>query len=424
MRVQQSLSHVVVLYVVTAQWMQLLSFMGAYVVAVREAAAQQRQLIMTSAGLHLDDRCPVYSMPHAALLAGTSLMNFALRFACSMLLTYGCTLLLRWGQAGFADDNSGWKRLSELYERGRSLVGEVRGTSGSGAEGIGAVTGGDSSNLVQRNSSNPFRLRDPLSVPVVIERRRCVICLEDLTVEHFANRGPSAACHHPSIVCTPCLGTYVEACISSRASARCPTPDCSAYMQYEDVHFWASREVFEKYDTRMLRLKLSAMSGFTWCVNSECDAGQFCTSIGTAVSPKIVTCSSCGTKSCSFHSVPWHEGLTCTQFDEKRRREVRKKATEKLTHSDKRYLRAHTKSCPKCGIAIQKTEGCDHMTCKPPGGCGYEFCWSCLGDYKDIRKLGNHMHKRGCRFYRPLGAPERPRSRFFWGLFRRRRTEV
>lgn len=23
------------------------------------------------------------------------------------------------------------------------------------------------------------------------------------------------------------------------------------------------------------------------------------------------------------------------------------------------------------------------MTCKPPTGCGYEFCWLCLGPWKE-----------------------------------------
>ncbi len=40
--------------------------------------------------------------------------------------------------------------------------------------------------------------------------------------------------------------------------------------------------------------------------------------------------------------------------------------------------------CPKCGQGIEKNEGCDHMTCKKPGGCGHEFCWRCLAPYDGI----------------------------------------
>ena len=39
------------------------------------------------------------------------------------------------------------------------------------------------------------------------------------------------------------------------------------------------------------------------------------------------------------------------------------------------------KTCPgkNCGAAIQKNEGCDHMTCRV---CKHEFCWLCLGDWR------------------------------------------
>ena len=42
----------------------------------------------------------------------------------------------------------------------------------------------------------------------------------------------------------------------------------------------------------------------------------------------------------------------------------------------------NTKRCPNCGVAVSKNGGCNHMTCAASaGGCGYEFCWLCLGKF-------------------------------------------
>ncbi|KAG9014383.1 hypothetical protein FRB94_012789 [Tulasnella sp. JGI-2019a] len=63
------------------------------------------------------------------------------------------------------------------------------------------------------------------------------------------------------------------------------------------------------------------------------------------------------------------------------------------------YVESKTKPCPACREPIEKDEGCDHMTCRPPGGCGHEFCWLCLAGYEDILKHGNHHHRRTCQYY-------------------------
>ena len=62
-----------------------------------------------------------------------------------------------------------------------------------------------------------------------------------------------------------------------------------------------------------------------------------------------------------------------------------------------KWLIANTKQCPSCHKYIEKNQGCNHMTCqKIAGGCGYEFCWICLGDWKTH---GGSFYK--CEKYNP-----------------------
>eukprot|EP00656_Telonema_subtile_P030760 TRINITY_DN33747_c0_g1_i1.p1 TRINITY_DN33747_c0_g1~~TRINITY_DN33747_c0_g1_i1.p1 ORF type:complete len:281 (+),score=45.56 TRINITY_DN33747_c0_g1_i1:97-939(+) len=41
-------------------------------------------------------------------------------------------------------------------------------------------------------------------------------------------------------------------------------------------------------------------------------------------------------------------------------------------------LAATCKRCPFCHRMVHRFAGCPHMTCRPPGGCGNQFCWECL----------------------------------------------
>jgi hypothetical protein len=48
------------------------------------------------------------------------------------------------------------------------------------------------------------------------------------------------------------------------------------------------------------------------------------------------------------------------------------------------WLLSNTKRCPQCRAPIEKNGGCMHMVCqKNSGGCGYEFCWLCRGDWSE-----------------------------------------
>ena len=74
---------------------------------------------------------------------------------------------------------------------------------------------------------------------------------------------------------------------------------------------------------------------------------------------KRSTCLHCGTSVCFDCKQPWHPGTSCEQVEAAAMAEW----TEK--HDSGR--------CPKCRTVIERSEGCNHMSCR----CGYEFCWLC-----------------------------------------------
>lgn len=147
------------------------------------------------------------------------------------------------------------------------------------------------------------------------------------------------------------------------------------------------------------------MDNFVWC--TSCSAGQF---HGTTSHCPEVVCNNCSASTCSKHLVPYHKGLTCSQYDRlirhtafsafrsvfisssrsssdtSRKQDDGKALIEKIlghkreARASRRGIRRECKRCPGvgCGAMIYKIDGCKHMTCF---NCTHEFCWRCKTDW-------------------------------------------
>jgi IBR domain, a half RING-finger domain len=159
---------------------------------------------------------------------------------------------------------------------------------------------------------------------------------------------------------------------------------------------------------------------FVWCLSPRCEWGQ-------RHDPRIerFVCSRCGFQTCYKHQVPWHEGISCRQYDGydqpprvpkpkmtvalkrllgRLNMKTRSKRVEEPVDSSEslRIERKRTvalmetaskqkcqalksrvkigdtcKKCPRagCGAPIERASGCSRMKC---GRCGCEFCFTCL----------------------------------------------
>ena len=126
------------------------------------------------------------------------------------------------------------------------------------------------------------------------------------------------------------------------------------------------------------------------------------------------SCVACGHKVCIIHENTWHEGETCEEFEYRSsgRKERDQKAQEEASLQAIGKL---TKKCPGPGCTwnIEKNDGCDHMTCKfrvasdvndrlltfVGSKCRFEFCWICLCNYNNVRRVGNSAHTTACKYH-------------------------
>ncbi|CAG8654570.1 6523_t:CDS:2, partial [Dentiscutata heterogama] len=177
----------------------------------------------------------------------------------------------------------------------------------------------------------------------------CIICAEKKPIKYFPEITEN--CKHNSEICAECINIHIEKNLNNILEIKCPSYECDETLDHNDIRKLATEKLYE------------SMSDIRFCLNSKCDSAQVHS--GEHDLP-IMTCPKCGSKACFTHDVPWHEGLTCSEYDQRKNNEQ-----EVATHN---YLLKETKPCPNCGVHIIKNGGCDHMTCKMPE-CKYEFCW-------------------------------------------------
>ncbi|KAG8757037.1 hypothetical protein FRC14_002425 [Serendipita sp. 396] len=226
----------------------------------------------------------------------------------------------------------------------------------------------------------------------------CMVCADEPLL--FPLKSPTLTCTHEARICLPCLQSHIASELTGKGAIRkiiCPAPDCPQVLEYNEIQYWAEDGTFKRYDRMLARAALGGEENFILCTNPTCDAGQIHTE---GVNAPIVTCYVCHHKTCFLHQIAWHDGMSCEEWDERQR------ARNGTTNDD--YIKKYTKPCPHCSRPIEKSEGCDAMTCKLPAGCGHAFCWLCFAPYEIILRDGNHRHKPSCKHYAAYDDPNDP----------------
>ncbi|KAF8837426.1 hypothetical protein BDN67DRAFT_203388 [Paxillus ammoniavirescens] len=94
----------------------------------------------------------------------------------------------------------------------------------------------------------------------------------------------------------------------------------------------------------------------------------------------VLQCPSCLVRICPACHIESHDGLTCDERDV---------AEDGLF---KEWTSSHdVKSCPGCKVPIERSEGCNHMTCIR---CQTHICWECLATFPNGTGIYDHMRSK------------------------------
>ena len=195
----------------------------------------------------------------------------------------------------------------------------------------------------------------------------CPICYGELD-----NDSIGLKCGH--FFCKDCYSEYLQTRIEDDPltviASPCPFKGCNLIVTSKifEICLKDKPKLLKKYKKFLLKNYTEANSDIKWCPNPQC---------GTCIrvpghGMKEIKCL-CGAMFCFKCLRETHRPCDCDM--------ITKWENKNTSNGENvKWLLLNTKQCPNCHKYIEKNQGCNHMTCrKEVGGCGYEFCWICLG---------------------------------------------
>lgn len=258
----------------------------------------------------------------------------------------------------------------------------------------------------KRPKLSPLR-HQPRSVQTAI----CEICFDRVTEEQLSEPRCCLA-----KFCTSCVESVVTINISEgRTHIPCPATSCNKPMNRDYIlRHLPTYDLKNKYE----RFRLNDEGGFgkkacpNCCLITERnDIKPFKSKSKkkSRVTPDeyMITCDSCQFEWCFNCQSPWHSGISCENYRQG------DNLFKKWTKVRNRKHIPNCQRCPKCNVLIERTEGCNSMTCNQ---CYSNFCYQCGEKFRTIVVLGDHYSKSsiiGC----PYNCyPDRPvRRRLYRG---------
>ena len=204
----------------------------------------------------------------------------------------------------------------------------------------------------------------------------CPICLCE------ADNPIRTSCQH--VYCLECFEGFCNAGASSSKEAfqlKCEgnVGTCPTLFTLKELQDRVSSSIFEGILKSSFTEHVQRHQNiFHYCPTPDCGYIYRCTTITNPPAYNCTnrleaTCPSCNAR---------HGEYTCAEY-----KDIASGGLEALQKL-KREL--NIKDCLKCKTPMEKTEGCNHMTC---GGCKAHICWVCMAVFNTSGPCYEHMNK-------------------------------
>jgi len=188
----------------------------------------------------------------------------------------------------------------------------------------------------------------------------CCVCFENFSLLDVIMCPDTD--EHP--LCRQCLHNYLKTCERLQPD-QIPCAACRTPYLGRDMKLNVSELTWQEMERNAYDQNLKVAFGGGVVASLYCDCGTVAVVMESDLGDGTIKCT-CGLCYCCKCGNIVHSGEMCPP------------ASETL-----RWIDKYAKTCPNCGDAVQKNGGCNHFThARGSGGCGHEFCWHCLCDWR------------------------------------------
>lgn len=240
----------------------------------------------------------------------------------------------------------------------------------------------------RRSSKRPRLTMQRNTVPVT-----CALCCEDDIPPEGA---ATLECMH-GWYCSACLLRYLDARLESGA-VDVPCPQCGVEVAEHILRRLLPAEAVERLLARSLERAVSAVADLRACPTPNCPMRVALEEGGNS----RLKCPMCQKTSClRCGAQPFHRGLTCERYAERRRARSSKKPDNGEEGLRRWMEETGSKQCPTCKMAVTKENlakqgtqraECHKMLCR---NCDTKFCFKCLAVLTDSYTCGCTRDEHG-----------------------------
>ncbi|KAK4791261.1 hypothetical protein SAY86_031674 [Trapa natans] len=193
----------------------------------------------------------------------------------------------------------------------------------------------------------------------------CMICMEMKSLPEMLRIGTT--CSHS--FCADCIGKYICTKIGDNiVNIKCPDMSCQGTLDMTVAcRDLVPKEVFDRWEEALCESVILG-SQRVYCPYKDCSAFVVDDSLADGEAVTSCECPICHRLFCAQCGVPWHCGLICQEFKAGKVGGVELDEMARAFAKSKNWM-----SCPKCKFFVEKTQGCNHITCR----CKFQFCYGC-----------------------------------------------